>query len=162
MLREHALFDALVMPDAIGLLFSRYDAPIGSYGRHVDSAFMRYSASGRTRRDVSFTIMLSSHSEYEGGVLTIGDDEMQRYKLAQGAAIVYPATSLHEVTPVTSGSRLVIVGWARSYIRDAAQRELLFELEVAKASLFDKLGKTTEIDLLSKCAANLTRMWIED
>jgi len=63
---------------------------------------------------------------------------------------------------VTRGERLALVGWGRSYIRDAARRELLFDLETARRGLFDRHGKTQEFDLLSKTAANLLRMWAED
>ena len=64
--------------------------------------------------------------------------------------------------PVTRGTRLAAVGWARSYIRDAAKRELLFDLDTARQSLFLREGKTAEFDLLSKTSANLMRMWVED
>jgi PKHD-type hydroxylase len=76
--------------------------------------------------------------------------------------VVYSATLLHRVAEVTRGARLAAVGWARSFIRDAAQRELLFDLDTARQSLFQKHGKTPEFDLLSKTSANLLRMWAED
>ena len=66
------------------------------------------------------------------------------------------------MTPVTRGARLAAVGWVRSFVRDAARRELLFDLETARRRLFDRDGKTAESDLLAKCAANLVRMWCED
>lgn len=159
LVQEQPLFSALVQPHTLGIMFSRYSSPNGEYGVHVDSALM-----GAFRRDVSFTIALSGPDEYDGGELAINrtDGGNDRFKLQAGEAVVYPATSLHQVTKVTRGHRLVIVGWARSYIRDAAQRELLFELNVARASLFDQLGKTDEVDLISKCAANLMRMWADD
>ena len=75
--------------------------------------------------------------------------------------VVYPATTLHRVAPVTRGERLVAVGWAQSYVRDAARREILFDLETAKQRLFEAQGKTPEFDLLAKSAANLLRMWAE-
>ena len=46
--------------------------------------------------------------------------------------------------------------------RDAARRELLFDLDTARRSLFARDGKTTEFDLISKSTANLLRMWAED
>ena len=66
------------------------------------------------------------------------------------------------MAPVTRGQRLAAVGWVRSYVRDAARRELLFELETARRRLFEREGKTADGDLLAKCAANLLRMWCED
>jgi PKHD-type hydroxylase len=75
--------------------------------------------------------------------------------------IVYPSTALHRVQPVTRGERLAAVGWAQSHIRDAARRELLFDLETARRRLFDRLGKTEDLDLLAKTAANLMRLWAE-
>ena len=76
--------------------------------------------------------------------------------------MTYPATTLHRVAPVTRGERLAAAGWVRSYVRDAAQRELLFDLETARRRLFDREGKTAEADLLAKCAANLMRLWCDD
>src|SRR6516164_6333251 len=78
------------------------------------------------------------------------------------ALIAYSATSLHRVTAVTRGARLAAVGWARSFIRDPAQRELLFDLDTARRQIFAREGKSTEFDLISKSFANLLRMWVED
>jgi PKHD-type hydroxylase len=66
------------------------------------------------------------------------------------------------VADVTSGQRLAAVGWARSFIRDPARRELLFDLDTARRQLFARDGKSPEFDLLSKSFANLMRMWVED
>jgi PKHD-type hydroxylase len=66
------------------------------------------------------------------------------------------------VAKVTRGRRHVIAGWARSFIRDAAQRELLFDLDTARRTIFARDGKSAEFDLLSKSLANLMRMWAED
>ena len=63
---------------------------------------------------------------------------------------------------MTRGARLAAVGWVRSFVRDAGQRELLFDLDTARQRLFEREGKTAEFDLLSKTSANLLRMWAED
>ena len=84
------------------------------------------------------------------------------FKLDAGALIAYPATSLHRVGAVTRGARLAAVGWARSFVRDPAQRELLFDLDTARRQLFAREGKSAEFDLISKSFANLLRMWAED
>jgi PKHD-type hydroxylase len=112
---------------------------------------------------VSFTLFLSDPDTYEGGALVIetsgGEDDI---KLPAGSLVGYPSTTLHRVAEVTKGARLAAVGWARSFIRDPAQRELLFDLDTARTRLFEKGGKTAEFDLISKASANLLRMWAED
>lgn len=152
---DHPLLLAAALPLRIhSVLFSRSEAGEG-YGRHVDNAFM---AGGRT--DLSFTLFLSDPADYEGGELTIEyPDRAEAFKLPAGHAIVYPSTALHQVEPVLSGRRLVAVGWIQSVIRDAQQRELLFELEAACKSMAGRLGRCEELDLLYKCHANLLRLW---
>jgi len=83
-------------------------------------------------------------------------------KLGAGSLTAYPSTTLHHVAPVTRGIRLAAVGWARSYVRDAAQREMLFDLDTARRQIFAREGKSAEYDLVSKSLANLMRMWVED
>jgi PKHD-type hydroxylase len=106
------------------------------------------------------TIFLSEPDSYTGGELvldsTLGE---QCFKLSAGSAIVYPSTTLHEVSEVTQGTRLAIVTWIQSVIRDSQDRELLFDLDTARRSIFEKYGKTVEFDLLSKTHANLLRKW---
>jgi PKHD-type hydroxylase len=157
-LREHPVFALATRPKTIiGPLFSRYQ-PGHAYGTHVDDALIAGS-----RTDVSFTIFLAPPDTYEGGELIIDSSSGEEsFKLPPGSVITYPATSLHRVAPVTSGERLVAAGWVRSYVRDAARRELLFDLETARRRLFDREGKTAEGDLLAKCAANLMRRWCDD
>ena len=139
------------------LLISRYE-PGMTYGSHVDDALMQ-----GLRTDVSFTLFLDDPASYDGGELiietTAGEDSI---KLQAGSLVAYPSTSLHRVADVTRGQRHVIVGWARSFIRDAAQRELLFDLDTARRQLFDRDGKSAEFDLISKSLANLLRMWADD
>jgi PKHD-type hydroxylase len=139
------------------LLFSRYE-PGMKYGSHVDDALMQ-----GLRTDVSFTLFLDEPDAYDGGELVIetaaGEDAV---KLPAGALIAYPSTSLHRVAQVTRGERNVVVGWARSFIRDAARRELLFDLDTARRQIFSREGKSAEFDLISKSLANLLRMWAED
>ena len=157
-LAEHAVFALATRPKTIlGPLFSRYE-PGHAYGAHVDDALM-----GGVRADVSFTLFLSAPDSYDGGELIIdsaaGEDA---FKLAPGSILTYPSTTLHRVAPVTRGHRMAAVGWVRSYIRDPAHRELLFELETARRRLFEREGKTADGDLLAKCTVNLLRMWCED
>ncbi len=159
-LKRNALFQAIAFPKVIhSILFSRYQAGM-SYGRHVDNALM--GGGHFWRSDVSFTVFLNNPDDYAGGELVIeGADSEQAFKLEAGSAIAYPSTTLHRVDPVTSGERLVAVGWVQSLIRAADQREILFDLDVVKRSLFAKDGKSDEFDLLSKSVANLLRKWAE-
>jgi PKHD-type hydroxylase len=155
---EHAVFALATRPKTIlGPLFSRYE-PGHAYGPHVDDAVM-----DGVRTDISFTLFLSAPESYDGGELVLdGPAGADTFKLDPGNVIVYPSATLHHVAPVTRGQRLAAVGWVRSYIRHAAQRELLFELDTARRRLFEREGKTPDGDLLAKCAANLVRMWCHD
>jgi len=152
------LFGLAVRPKVLTpLLFSRYE-PGMQYGSHVDDALM-----DGMRTDVSFTLFVSEPDSYDGGELVIesaaGEDAI---KLQAGALVAYPSTSLHHVAAVTRGVRYAVAGWARSLVRDAARRELLFDLDTARRALFARDGKTAEFDLISKSTANLLRMWMED
>jgi PKHD-type hydroxylase len=157
-LAQHAVFALAVRPKTIlGPLFSHY-LPGHTYGPHVDDALM-----GGVRSDVAFTLFLSAPDSYDGGELVLDSSAGEEaFKLAPGSLVTYPATTLHRVAPVTRGERLAAVGWVRSHVREAARRELLFDLETARRRLFDREGKTAEGDLLAKCAANLLRLWCDD
>ena len=157
-LMAHPVLALATRPKTIlGPLFARY-RPGHAYGTHVDNALI-----GGVRTDVSFTLFLSDPQSCDGGELVIDTPSGEEaFKLAPGSVVTYPATTLHRVAPVRSGERLAAAGWIRSHLRDAAQRELLFDLETARRRLFDREGKTAEADLLAKCAANLMRMWCED
>jgi PKHD-type hydroxylase len=152
------VFRLAVRPKTLSpLLFSRYEAGM-HYGRHVDDPLM-----GGMRTDVSFTLFLSDPASYDGGELTIESAAGEEtFKLEAGALVAYSATSLHRVADVTRGARLAAVGWARSFVRDSARRELLFDLDTARRQLFAREGKSAEFDLISKSFANLMRMWAED
>lgn len=155
---ENEVFRLAVRPKALTpLLLSRYENKM-HYGSHVDDALMH-----GMRTDVSFTLFLSDPATYDGGELVIesaaGEDPV---KLDAGSLVAYPSTALHRVNDVTSGERLAAVGWARSYIRDPARREMLFDLDTARRQMFAVSGKTAEYDLVAKSLANLIRMWAED
>ena len=155
---SNPLFQAVSYPRYIhSLLISRYDTGM-SYGRHVDNAFM--GKAPKRRSDISFTVFLNNPEDYNGGELCFEfSDGEKNHKLSAGDAILYPSSTIHEVKEVTSGHRLVVVGWVESYIRDPNQRELLFDLDTAKRSLFQKMGKTIEFDLIAKTHSNLLRQW---
>jgi PKHD-type hydroxylase len=157
-LLDNEIFRLAVRPKALSaLLFSRYEKSM-HYGSHVDDALI-----DGMRTDVSFTLFLSEPKEYDGGELAIESASGEEtFKPDAGALIAYPSTTLHRVTGVTRGARLAAAGWARSFIRDAAQRELLFDLDTAQRKIFARDGKSAEFDLISKSFANLLRMWAED
>jgi PKHD-type hydroxylase len=154
----HEVFALAVRPKTLtSIMFSAYE-PGMRYGSHVDDALMQ-----DMRTDVSFTLFLSEPASYDGGELVIesasGEDAV---KLEAGSLVAYPSTALHRVAEVTRGVRLAAVGWARSYIRDGARRELLFDLDTARRQMFAQHGKSADYDLVSKSLANLMRMWVDD
>jgi PKHD-type hydroxylase len=155
---QNEIFQMAVRPKALTpLMISRYKSG-KQYGTHVDDALM-----GGMRTDISFTLFLTEPETYEGGALVVESAAgEQEFKLAAGAMIVYPSTALHRVESVQKGERLAAVGWARSFIRSSEQREILFDLENARRNMFDLHGKTPAFDQLSKCSANLLRMWADD
>jgi PKHD-type hydroxylase len=132
----------------------------GHYGAHVDNALMGKGA-GRLRTDLSFTLFLSPPGDYDGGELVIHTAGMtQAVKGEAGYLVLYPSGSIHEVTPVTRGERIVCVGWIESLVADAAQRELLFDMENLRTALRAKLpSQSAELLTLDKTIANLLRMW---
>ena len=115
------------------------------------------------RTDLSFTVFLNGPEAYEGGELVIeGVDGESAIKLVAGAAVVYPTAALHRVRPVISGERLVVVGWVRSLVRRADQREVLFDLDTVVAHLRQAGAERVLMDRVLKTRANLLRMWVED
>lgn len=155
---RNEVFQIAVLPKTLSpLMISRYGLGM-AYGTHVDNAMM-----GGLRSDVSFTLFLCEPDSYEGGSLVIeGPGGEQDFKLPAGSLVAYPSTSLHRVEPVTRGVRLAAVGWARSLVRSAERREILFDMETARRSLFAAHGKTRDYDLIAKSNSNLLRLWAED
>ena len=157
-LRANSAFNLAVLPGHIRpILFSRYRDGM-SYGTHIDDAIM-----GRRelhRSDVSMTIFLNGPEDYDGGelIVELGGREIS-YKLPAGAAVFYPSTTLHRVAPVTRGRREVAVTWVQSIVRSAEQREILFDIDKVRRTIFKEKGKNREFDLLSKAHANLMRLW---
>jgi PKHD-type hydroxylase len=132
----------------------------GKYGAHVDNALMGRGAQ-RLRTDLSFTLFLTPPGEYEGGELVIHAAGMtQELKGEAGNLVLYPSGSIHEVKPVTKGTRIVCIGWIESTVADPAQREMLFDLENLRTALRQQLpAQSAELLTLDKTMANLLRMW---
>lgn len=157
-IQRHPVLRAAVQPRHFSKLIVSRTETGGGYGFHVDNAFMG-AGEHRLRTDVSYTLFLSDPESYEGGELDIELAGMtQSVKLPAGDLVLYPSTSLHRVAPVTSGTRLVCVGWIESGVPDAAVREILFDLENLRSSLAGTLDlQSAEMLILSKSISNLLR-----
>jgi PKHD-type hydroxylase len=158
------LFMAAALPAKVWPpLFNRYG--VGErFAMHVDNA-VRLKRGGveRLRSDLSATLFLSPPDNYEGGELTVEDTYgAHAVKLAAGDLILYPASSLHHVTPVTSGERVASFFWIQSMIRDDARRRLLFEMDVAVQRLASEVGQANaSVVALTGTYHNLLRMWAD-
>lgn len=141
---------------------NRYGGDTPFYGAHVDNA-IRFTADGeRVRTDVSCTVFLSDPDEYDGGELQVQDTYGSRgVKLPAGHAVLYPGTSIHQVTPVTRGCRLACFFWIESMVRSDEQRRLLFELDMSLMRLRERHGETDEAVSLTGTYHNLLRMWAD-
>jgi len=145
---------------------NRYGGHTNTYGAHIDNAVRikggEPGSPTHVRTDVSCTVFLSDPEEYDGGELTVSDTYGTRgVKLPAGHAVLYPGTSLHEVTPVTRGHRLACFFWVQSMVRSDEQRRLLYELDMNLLSLRGRHGETAETTGLTGTYHNLLRMWAE-
>jgi PKHD-type hydroxylase len=158
-LERHAGFAAAAAPHRLSpVLFSRY-APGMAYGPHVDNVIAQ-TAQGPLRRDLSFTLFLAEPDAYDGGALRAELGGLTpEFRLAAGDAVLYPSTTIHEVTPVTRGERLAAVGWVQSRVRLGEHRAILADLAAAQQALMARAAP--EALLVSKSLANLTRLWSE-
>jgi len=140
-------------------MINRY-GPDMEYGPHIDNALMGKHPALRT--DISATIFISDPADYDGGELAIESDVGRHLiKPPAGHMVVYPSGFLHRVMPVGRGTRFVAVTWVESYVRDPAKRQILFDLERARAKLNDLAPTSPEADLAFKAYTNLMRMWAE-
>lgn len=143
-------------------LFNRYEGG-ENFGTHVDNAIRRSRVSGgQIRTDLSATLFFSDPDEYEGGELVVEDTYgVQRIKLSAGSLILYPASSLHHVTPVTSGTRLASFFWIQSMVRDDGCRTLLFDMDRAIQRLATADPLDASVVSLTGIYHNLLRRWAE-
>lgn len=159
-LARNELFNSAALPrNMTAIMFSRY-RPGMEYGTHIDNALMP-AGGARLRTDLAMTVFLSDPDSYTGGALSIPGIAESGIRLPAGSAVLYPATSLHRVTPVESGERLAAVLWVQSIVREEAARETLFDLARARRMLLESEGKTEAFDLIAKSHANLVRRWAE-
>lgn len=160
-LQNHPVVRATALPKAITVpLVSEYQQGM-SYGKHVDNSLMN-GITGPIRTDIACTIFLSSPSDYEGGELLVkGNSGDARVKLEKGDAFLYPATSRHEVTEITQGSRRAIVIWIQSVIADQAKREIIYDLELAYDRVTRENASSEALQMIQRVQANLIRQWAE-
>ena len=163
-LRRNPLFIAAALPKKIyPPLFNSY-AEGQSFGTHVDNAIrLRAGSDFRVRTDLSATLFLENPDAYEGGALTIdGQFGVSTIKLPAGHMILYPASSLHRVEPVTRGRRAASFFWIESMVRDDAARQTLFDLDSSVQALAADRGHgDAQVIRLTGIYHNLMRRWAD-
>ncbi|WP_158044994.1 Fe2+-dependent dioxygenase [Skermanella pratensis] len=162
-LDANPVFMSATLPERVfPPLFNRYDAGM-TFGAHVDNAIRPLpGGGGRIRTDISATLFLSGPDEYDGGELMIEDTYgAHSVKLPAGHMVVYPASSLHRVTPITRGSRWASFFWIQSIIRDDAARTTLFDLDMAINGVAADMPDHPSVVSLTNCYHNLIRRWAE-
>ena len=159
--RNHDFVAAALPLRVFPPLFNRYEAGM-AFDTHVDNA-IRFAGPVRFRTDISCTLFFSEPDEYDGGELIVEDSYGEHaVKLAAGDLILYPATSLHRVAPITRGARWAAFFWAQSMVKSDEQRTLLLNLDRSVQRLAGKLGHTDpEVVGLTGAYHNLMRMWAE-
>jgi PKHD-type hydroxylase len=143
-------------------LFNRYSGG-QSFGTHVDNAIRQVPGTHhRIRTDLSATLFLTGPDEYDGGELCVEDTYgVKSVKLQAGQMVLYPATSLHHVRPVTRGARISSFFWIQSMVRDDGQRSLLFDLDLGIQRLSADHPNHPSAVQLTGVYHNLLRQWAE-
>ncbi len=162
-LEKNPLFMAAALPlKVFPPLFNRYQSG-QSFGNHVDNAIRQVAGTPhRVRTDLSATLFFSDPEEYDGGELVVEDTYgVHSVKLPAGHLILYPASSLHNVRPVTRGARLASFFWIQSMVRDDGERTILFDLDVAIQRLMADVPDHPSIVELTSLYHNLLRRWAD-
>jgi PKHD-type hydroxylase len=162
-LERNPLFVSAALPAKVfPPLFNRYRGG-QNFGIHIDNAIRNVPGTPhRVRTDLSATLFLAEPDEYEGGELVIEDNfGVQRVKLRAGHLVLYPASSLHHVTPVTTGARLASFFWIQSMVRDDGQRTLLFDLDQSIQRITHALPDHPTLVQLTGVYHNLLRRWAD-
>jgi PKHD-type hydroxylase len=160
-LQQNLLFLSAALPLRVfPPLFNRYEAH-QSFGTHVDNAIRQVPGTPhRIRTDLSATLFLSKPEDYDGGELSIEDTYgVHNVKLPAGHLILYPASSLHHVRPVTRGARIASFFWIQSIVRDDSDRTLLFDLDNAIQRLNNDSQDSPAVVQLTGVYHNLLRRW---
>ena len=155
---RHPEYKIAALPHRIAVPFYvRYGQGM-DYGDHLDDPVM--GEENRYRSDIAITVFLNSPDEYEGGELVISTPfGRQQIKFPAGDAVLYPASTRHHVTPVTSGERLVAVTWVQSLVRSYEQRDLLYQLGKIREKMLRKAPASEDTQCLDNVYVNLVRMW---
>ncbi len=162
-LERNPLFISAALPLRVfPPLFNRYEGG-QAFGAHVDNAIRQVpNTPFRVRTDLSVTLFLSRPDEYDGGELVVEDVYgAHQVKLPAGDLILYPATSLHRVTPVTRGVRYASFFWIQSMVRDEGARSLLFDLDMAINRVNQAIPDHPAVVALTHCYHNLLRRWAD-
>jgi len=162
-LGKSPLFTSAALPRHVfPPLFNRYTGG-QSFGTHVDNAIRQVAGtSHRIRTDLSATLFFTGPEEYDGGELCVEDTYgVKSVKLPPGHMVLYPATSLHHVRPVTRGARICSFFWIQSMVRDDGQRSLLFDLDLAIQRLSADHPNHQSAVQLTGVYHNLLRQWVE-
>ncbi len=162
-LERNPLFISAVLPLRVyPPMFNRYDGGM-QFGSHVDGSVRLLPGSGhKIRTDVSATLFLAPPDSYDGGELLIEDTYgTHAVKLPAGDMVVYPASSLHRVAPVTRGVRVASFFWAQSMLRDDGQRALLYDLDRSIQALNQLHAAHPALVGLTGVYHNLLRMWAD-
>lgn len=162
-LERNSLFMAAALPlKVFPPLFNRYQNG-QSFGNHVDNAIRQVPGTPhRVRTDLSATLFFSDPNEYDGGELVVEDTYgVHSVKLPAGHLILYPASSVHHVRPVTRGARIASFFWIQSMVRDDGERTLLFDLDVAIQRLAGDVPDHTSVVELTSLYHNLLRRWAD-
>ena len=162
-LGQNALFISASLPSKVfPPLFNRYSGG-ESFGTHVDNAIRQVTGTPHfIRTDISATLFFSEPEEYDGGELVVEDTYgLHNVKLPAGHMILYPATSLHHVRPVTRGARLASFFWIQSMVRDDGKRTLLFDLDTTVQRISTDLPDHPSAIQLTGIYHNLLRRWAD-
>lgn len=161
-LAANPLFIAVALPLRICPPFFNSYQGGETYGTHNDSALINVPGAPPVRGDLSATLFLTPPDAYDGGELTVEDNYgTQRVKLPAGDLILYPASSLHRVSPVTRGARVSSFFWIQSMVRDDSRRALLVELDRARSELNQAVPNHPGLVQVLNVYHNLLRMWAE-
>ena len=162
-LERNPLFMSAALPlKVFPPLFNRYQDG-QSFGNHVDNAIRQVTGTPhRVRTDLSATLFFSNPDEYDGGELVVeGTYGVHAVKLPAGHMILYPASSVHHVRPVTRGVRLASFFWIQSMVRDDGERAMLFDLDVAIQRLMEDVPDHVSVVELTSLYHNLLRRWAD-
>lgn len=160
--RDPVFFSAALPRKIFNPMFNRYRGGSNHYGAHIDNAVLHSRHPDQwVRSDLSCTVFLAEPADYDGGELVIREPQGERrIKLPAGDLVLYPGSTLHEVTPVTRGARVASFFWIESMVRSTEQRQLLFEMDMALLKLRAR-GDANDPALVQLTGTyhNLLRMW---